>query len=325
MPLTARRNEARRVALGVDTLRPWDLEVDPQGEILPRPFPDLASFEEGMAGVFARVDPGLGDLFGRMRGGYLDLGWRPGKRGGGVERPLPISGIPYVFVCADGTNDGVGTLMHEMGHAYHDHLAMGHTTLAWHLEHPDEFSEVASYWLYHLAAPYLGSDPGGPFSPEDAARSHSAFVGAIITRYLPGFAQSDAFQHWVYAEAPEDVRPEDLNAKWRELSVRFQPWIDRTELEAEGAAGWYRAWSLFTQPFYEIAYALALLGSLHVWRNARADQEGAWRRYRAALSLGNTRPLPELYAAAGARLPFDRKVVRETVRSVESWLARASG
>lgn len=323
VPLAARRQEARRAALGVATLRPWDQKVDPRGAAPPRPFP-AAAFEEGMAGVFTRVDPELGELFGRMRRGYLDLGWRPGKRGGGVERPFPVTGIPYGLVCADGTDEGVGTLLHEMGHALHDHLTMRHTTLQWHLEHPDEFSEVASYGLYHLAAPYLGSDLGGPLAPADAARSHARFVEGIITRDLPAFARGDAFQHWVYAHAPEDVRPEDLDAKWIELSDRFIPWIDWAGLGAERAAGWHRAWSLFTQPFYEIAYALALLGSLHVWRNARADRAGAWRRYRAALSLGNTRPLPELYAVAGAHLPFDRGVVRETVRSVESWLDGAA-
>ena len=85
---------------------------------------------------------------------------------------------------------------------------------------------------------------------------------------------------------------------------------------------WQGEWSLFTQPFYDIAYALALLGSLHVWRNVQADPVHGWEWYRAALALGNTRPLPELYAAAGARLPFDRVVVRETAHAVEAWLDR---
>ncbi|MDQ3700739.1 MAG: M3 family metallopeptidase, partial [Chloroflexota bacterium] len=65
VPLAARRQRARRAALGVDALRPWDLEVDQWGvdqqgvdpRAVPpaRLFPDLAAFEEGMAGVFGRV------------------------------------------------------------------------------------------------------------------------------------------------------------------------------------------------------------------------------------------------------------------------------
>jgi oligoendopeptidase F len=278
-----------------------------------------------MAGVFARVDPELGALFSRMRQGYLDLGWRQGKRGGGVERPFPVSGIPYVLVNADGTDTGTKTLMHEMGHAFHDHLTMRHTTLQWDLEHFDEFSEVASFGLYHLAAPFLGSDLGGPLTPEDAARSHARFMDEILTMYLPTFARGDAFQHWVYAHAADDVGVDELDGKWRELTARFMPWTDWRGLEAEAGVGWQGEWSLFTQPFYDIAYALSLLGSLHIWRNAQTDRVATWQTFRAALALGNTRTLPELYAAAGARLPFERTVVQETIDIVARWLDRTPG
>jgi len=43
----------------------------------------------------------------------------------------------------------------------------------------------------------------------------------------------------------------------------------------------------------------------------------AVRRYRDALALGNTRPLPDIYAAAGARLAFDGDTIGELVQLVE--------
>jgi len=46
------------------------------------------------------------------------------------------------------------------------------------------------------------------------------------------------------------------------------------------------------------------------------------RRYRSALALGATRRLPELFAAAGARLVFDAAGMGELVESVEEELAR---
>ena len=39
--------------------------------------------------------------------------------------------------------------------------------------------------------------------------------------------------------------------------------------------------------------------------------------YRGALGLGATRPLPELYAAAGARLTFDAGDIAELTALVE--------
>jgi oligoendopeptidase F len=47
------------------------------------------------------------------------------------------------------------------------------------------------------------------------------------------------------------------------------------------------------------------------------DPGEALAKYRQALSLGETRPLPELYAAAGAKLAFDEDTLREAVERVE--------
>ena len=60
---------------------------------------------------------------------------------------------------------------------------------------------------------------------------------------------------------------------------------------------------------------------MQVWRNSLSDRGGAVRRYREALALGATRPLPELYRAAGARLIFDSAGMREVIGLVEEELA----
>ena len=44
-------------------------------------------------------------------------------------------------------------------------------------------------------------------------------------------------------------------------------------------------------------------------------------RYRRALALGATKPLPELYATAGARLIVDAESMGELVALVEGELA----
>ncbi len=53
----------------------------------------------------------------------------------------------------------MGTLLHEMGHAFHDYLTFTRPggCLVWNLEHPDEFSELAALALYLQAAPLLGA------------------------------------------------------------------------------------------------------------------------------------------------------------------------
>ena len=133
----------------------------------------------------------------------------------------------------------------------------------------------------------------------------------VVVKWLPSIALVDAFQHWVYASAPENVTPADLDEKWLELSSRFDPGIDWTGLEQERALGWQRVGIMFSMPFYQIEYALAHLGALQVWQKAQNDFVSAWHSYREALLLGNTRSLPELYRAAGAELPFEREMVKK--------------
>jgi oligoendopeptidase F len=76
----------------------------------------------------------------------------------------------------------------------------------------------------------------------------------------------------------------------------------------------------FASPFYYIEYGIAQLGALQVWRNSLHNREEAVRKYREALALGATRPLPELFKAAGAKLVFDTEGMRELVTLVEEEL-----
>jgi oligoendopeptidase F len=320
VPLAARLAEARRAALGVATLRPWDTAVDPASRPPLEPFTDLETFEEAMAGVFARLDPEVGALFARLRRGFLDLGRRRGKQGGGEEWNFPLTGLPYVLVGDDGTDAGVDLLLHEMGHAYHDSLVMGTHDLIFNWQYPDEFAEFAAIAMTHFARPELARDRGGFYSPEEAARARDWYLEELVVNGLVEFSLLDTFQHWVYAEAPADLRPADLGAKWIELSARFKPWLDWTGLAAERAAGWLRRGLTIEKPFYFVTYELVHLGALQLAQVARADPATAWRDYRAALALGSTRSLPALYAAAGARLPFDSDVVREAARFVAAQL-----
>jgi oligoendopeptidase F len=127
----------------------------------------------------------------------------------------------------------------------------------------------------------------------------------------------DGFQHWVYTH-PDDARdPANCDAKWLELWDRFLPGVDWSGLEDIKATGWHRKLHIFHLPFYYIEYGLAQLGAVQIWRNALADAPAALEQYRGALALGNTRKLPDLFAAAGAKLAFDPVTLGEAVALIE--------
>lgn len=319
VPLATKLRQQRGRQLGLDVLRPWDLDVDPASAPALRPFADVAELEETTTRIFAQVDPVLGTEFQKLRPGFLDLGSRKGKAPGGYCSFFPETGLPYIFMNAVGTQDDVRTLLHEGGHAFHDLASSAAQPLIWNEGAPTEFAEVASMSMELLASPYLEKDKGGFYAPADAARARQEHLESIV-QFLPYMAVVDAFQHWVYSEAPENVTAPDMDACWDRLWARFMPGVDWSGLENERQTGWHRKLHIFEIPFYYVEYGLAQLGALQVWRNALADQAQSVRQYRAALALGNTRPLPELYEAAGARLAFDRATVGELARLVAAHL-----
>ncbi|PKO21242.1 MAG: M3 family oligoendopeptidase [Chloroflexi bacterium HGW-Chloroflexi-1] len=316
-PLARQLYAEQGAKLGVERLRPWDVEVNPHGAPL-KPFSDVADLEEGAYRIFQRVDPALAAHFAVMRDGFLDLASRPNKAPGGHCEGFPVSGKPYIFMNAAGIHDDLRTLLHEGGHAFHFMESRRHP-LVWNHNGPMEFCEVASMGMELLSAPYLEASQGGFYSATDARRATADHLRSIV-RFLPYMAVVDAFQHWVYVDAPEAVSAADLDARWSELWDRFMVGIDFTGLQAEKETGWHRKLHIFTVPFYYVEYGLAQLGALQVWRNALQDQAGAVADYRAALALGNTRSLSDLFRAANVRFAFDRRTVGELMALVAEQL-----
>ena len=319
VPLTQKILDSRRQSLGVESLRPWDLNVDPAGQESLRPFADVAELEAVTAQIFGKVDPDLGRDFEKLRGGFLDLDSRKGKAPGGYCAFFPKTGLPYIFMNAVGTDSDVRTLLHEGGHAFHGLASSAAQPLLWNRGAPMEFNEVASMAMELLALPYLSKNSGGFYTEEQAVRARREQLEKIVL-FLPYMAVVDGFQHWVYADAPENVTAADMDAEWGKLWTRFMGGVNWAGLDAERVSGWHRKLHIFTVPFYYVEYGLAQLGALQVWRNALDNQAEAVKNYRAALALGNTRPLPDLYAAAGARLAFDRETIGELAQLVAAHL-----
>ncbi|HWG85992.1 MAG TPA: M3 family oligoendopeptidase [Deinococcales bacterium] len=320
VPLVSRLMWERKERMGLPRLRPWDLDADPEARPGLKPFTSEDDLESGVARMLEAVDPELGRDFALLRDGYLDLGSRRGKAPGGYCDFYPQRQRPYIFMNAAGTHDDVMTLLHEAGHAFHALAGSRANTLYFNQGSPMEFAEVASMSMELLASPFLERERGGFYSPEDASRARAGHLESTV-RFLPYMAVVDAFQHWVYAEAPEDVAADDLDAKWGELWSRFMPDADWTGLEDSRVTGWQRKLHIFQIPFYYIEYGLAQTGAWQVWRNALADGPRALSAYRDALALGYTRPITALYEAAGARLAFDREHVGSLARFINSQLA----
>jgi oligoendopeptidase F len=319
-PAVERIMARRKAKLGVEQLRPWDVGPDPEGREPIRPFREADQLIRTSRQILGRVAPAFGAEFQSMMDeGLLDLGVRKGKAPGGYCETLHFRGRPFIFMNAVGVLDDVSTLLHEAGHAFHAFEA--HTQSWIWQRHPGlEMCELASMSMELLAAPYLGRDQGGFFSPEELARARVEHLEDVLVT-LSHVASVDAFQSWIYTSGSGRDR-DARDQAWLRLRARFERGVDWTGLEHERMTRWYRQLHIFLYPFYYIEYGIAQIGALQVWRNSLRDQAGAVERYRQALALGNTRSLPELYRAAGAEFTFDVGAIGELVALVEEELAR---
>jgi oligoendopeptidase F len=106
------------------------------------------------------------------------------------------------------------------------------------------------------------------------------------------------------------------------LLARFGGPVDWTDLEEARDHLWHRQLHIFLHPFYYIEYGIAQLGALGIWSRAKTDRAQALADYRRALSLGGSRPLPDLFAAAGLPFDFSAATIQPLVEELKATLER---
>jgi oligoendopeptidase F len=318
VPAATRAYEKRRQRLGVATLRPWDVNVDPLGDIPIKPYETIDEFKSKSRAIFEQVDQKFGEYFQiMMEEGLLDLESRKNKAPGGYSLGLHVAHRPFVFINNTNTPWDVQTMLHEGGHAFHE-FERAHVNFYQRGEIylPAEFAEVASMSMELLASPYKTKEFGGFYTESEAARAMIELLEGFIT-FWPYMAVVDAFQHWIYENPAQGAIASKCEQKWVALWDRFMPGIDYSGREDNKRTYWHRQSHIFESPFYYVEYGLALLGAVQVWSNARKNQKKAVADYRKALSLGATVPLPQLFAAAGAKFAFDAQTLKEAVDLME--------
>ena len=314
VPAHTRALAARRDRLGLESLRPWDLAVNPYRSEPLRPFQTGDQLAHGVQRMVQAIDPALGEHVQTMIDErLLDLDSRKGKAPGGYCDTLHVRGRPFIFMNASGVLEDLITLLHESGHAFHA-FAAHQQPYVWQRHPGAEAAELASMSMELLAGPHLGP-PVGMLSERDAAIARLEHLEDALAS-LPHIASVDAFQTWIYTSGVgHDAAARD--AAWIRIRARFEQAVDWSGLLAERVARWYRQLHIYLYPFYYIEYGIAQLGALQVWLNHRRQGPAALEAYRRFLSLGATRSLPELYHEAGAALIFDPVGMRPLVDMVE--------
>jgi oligoendopeptidase F len=306
LPLTREILERQQQKLGLDRLRPWDTEAEPEGVRPLEPFQTGDELIEKTEEVFTRLRPFFGDCLRTMqRMKHLDLESRKGKAPGGYNCPLAETGVPFIFMNAAGQMKDVTTIVHEGGHAIQAFLTH-RLELSAFKEYPMEIAEVASMSMELFTMDYW--DIFFP-DPDDLRRAKLQQLERVILIF-PWIATIDKFQHWIYTHPAHTVA--ERTEAWVGIQQEFSNGVvDWSGFEDYRATSWQRQLHLYEVPFYYIEYGIAQLGAIAMWKQYRENPEQALDHYMQALSLGYTAPLKELYTAAGISFDLSPAHVRD--------------
>nr|WP_295868509.1 M3 family oligoendopeptidase [uncultured Chitinophaga sp.] len=317
LPLVQQILEKQQAKLKVDKLKPWDTEAEPAGVKPLEPFHTGEELITKTIETFDQLGPFFGDCLRVMKKmGRLDLESRIGKAPGGYNCPLAETGVPFIFMNAAGQMKDLTTMVHEGGHAVHSFLSHN-LPLSAFKEYPMEIAEVASMSMELLTMDYwdIFFD-----DKEQLRRARLQQLERPLTIF-PWIATIDKFQHWIY-EHPQHTTAE-RTAKWLEILNEFSPAVvDWSGHEDYRAITWQRQLHLFEVPFYYIEYGIAQLGAIAMWKQFKENKQQALDNYVQALSLGNTKTLPELYKAAGIRFDLSPAYIKELADFMRDEIAK---
>jgi oligoendopeptidase F len=311
LPLVKQINQRKKKKLGLDNLRPWDMEAEPAGTEPLRPFSNGQDLLTKTIACFDQLDPFFGDCLRTMQKmGRFDLESRKGKAPGGYNCPLAETGAPFIFMNSSGQMGDLTTMVHEGGHAIHSFLSHP-LKLSSFKEYPMEIAEVAS-----MSMELFSMDHWQLFfnDKNDLARAQEYQLERVITIF-PWIATIDKFQHWVYENPTHTL--EERKQMWMQILDEFSSEsVDWSGLEEFREFGWQKQLHLFEVPFYYIEYGIAQLGAIGLWMQYKKNKEKALSNYTRALSLGGMKTLPELYDAAGLKFNFSKEQIKQLMEFV---------
>lgn len=317
VPIMQKQAEKRKEALGLESLKPWDMDVDISGKPALKPFTDGSDLIDKSIMCFKGLNPYIGERLEIMKeNGFFDVESRKGKAPGGYNYPLAETGAPFIFMNSANTFRDLTTMVHEGGHAVHTFITAD-LELNDFKHTPSEVAELAS-----MSMELISMDKWDVFfeNEEDLKRAKRDQLKDVL-KTLPWVAVVDQFQHWIYTN-PTHTTDERAKA-WKQIFEPFgNNFTDWTEHEDALENLWQKQLHIFEVPFYYIEYGIAQLGAIAVWKNYKENPEEGLKKYLEALKLGFTKTIKEIYETAGIEFNFSADYVNELANFIKDELKK---
>ena len=309
VPFATKLHEARRVRLGIDSLKYYDNDMYfANGNPAPVGTPEeiLAAGQK----MYRELSPETREFFDFMMENELfDVLGRPTKQQGGYMTFIENYKSPFIFANFNGTSGDVDVITHECGHAFQGFLTRN-DPIREHADITMETAEIHSmsmeYFTYGWMKDFFG----------DRADDYYTMHLADSSIFVPYGCMVDEFQHRVY-EHPE-MTPKDRKNLWKELEHTYRPHLDYEDDPFFGEGGWWqRQQHIFGSPFYYIDYVLASVCAMQykVWMDE--DYKAAWDSYLKLCRLSASDFYRNELKAVGLQSPFEDGTIRTLVENLE--------
>ncbi|BBN97200.1 hypothetical protein DEIGR_310059 [Deinococcus grandis] len=312
-PVDGSLHTHRAKALGVPTLRPWDLQValvEPKSFDLP-----LDQYVPTAIQVLNSLDTRFGEVVHQIQQyeGF-DLAPRPGKPNGNICAHFMATGRS-VLVCnfTGGVNLFRGFL-HELGHAIHNHTISSN---------PDHvFWDFINFWevqeFYAFVFTYIGLLEF--FELHNIAEDERTwYLRSTAERIMERFRDVEErtrLELWIYQQEQQPTA-EEIDAEF--LRLVQTSGVDWSGFEDILKKGWQKPHT-FRFAFYNVDFAIAMIAALQFVHAFNQDRNAALERLKSSMLLGATTGSKRIFAEAGIAYPFQKEQLALARTVLAEWL-----
>ena len=276
-PVFRRYLKAKAVRLGHEALPWWDIFA-PTGRVERR-----FSFAQAREFVVEQFG-GFSDRLARFAQRAFENNWidaepRDGKRGGAFCMGVPLVDESRILCNFDGSLDGVFTLAHELGHAYHRECQVGKTMLQ--TITPMTLAETASIFCETIVTDAVLATAANP--QEELAILETALIGD--TQVIVDISSRFIFEKEVFERrAKSEMSADDFcEMMLRAQKVTFGDGLDERYLHPYMWA-WKPHYYRPLLSFYNYPYAFGLLFGLGLYAVYQERGETFLPEYDALLA-----------------------------------------
>jgi pepF/M3 family oligoendopeptidase len=290
LPLFRRYLKAKARLLGLDRCAFYDLFA-PLGKGRQWTFEEASQF---IIRQFSAFDPAMGDFAGdAFTKQWIDAEMREGKIGGAYCTDFPLSGVSRILCNFDGSFDGVNTLAHELGHAWHHELIKNYSRAR--AEYPMTLAETASVFAETIVfeGAYAEAKTGAErlFLIEGNLKDCCQVIVDILSRF---YFEKALFERREQAElSPAELCSLMVDAQKRTYGDGLDAGFLHPYMWAV-KSHYYSA----NLGFYNYPYAFGQLFSLGLYAKASQVKNFAGQ-YRELLTLTGSASVEEVALSAG--------------------------